>query len=226
MVTDICPLTRTDIWINGGFFVMRNEIFRYIQPGDELVREPFQRLIDKQALLAYKYTGFWQCMDTFKDKQRLEELNQGAAPWKVWNHGANGTTNRAGSDIGRRMIQLNLDGRHDGSAADSMPGLSFRRYRNRLRRHDPAAGRAISGLRRFTGWCSAPLESGRRRRKRAAELFAGSARLKGPLLKTFPDGFMPFVGAEVKAVFEELKQKISPDLIFTHNRRMRIRITG
>ena len=50
-------------------------------------REPFQRLIDKQALLAYKYTGFWQCMDTFKDKQRLEELNQGAAPWKVWNHG-------------------------------------------------------------------------------------------------------------------------------------------
>ena len=40
-VTDICPLTRTDIWINGGFFVMRNEIFHYIQPGEELVREPF-----------------------------------------------------------------------------------------------------------------------------------------------------------------------------------------
>ena len=53
----------------------------------ELVREPFQRLIEKQALLAYKYSGFWQCMDTFKDKQHLEELNQGAAPWKVWNHG-------------------------------------------------------------------------------------------------------------------------------------------
>ena len=42
-----------------------------------LVREPFQRLIEKKALLAYKYTGFWQCMDTFKDKQHLEELNQG-----------------------------------------------------------------------------------------------------------------------------------------------------
>ena len=62
----------------------RNEIFRYIHPGEELVREPFQRLIEKQALLAYKCTGFWQCMDTFKDKQRLEELNQGTAPWKVW----------------------------------------------------------------------------------------------------------------------------------------------
>ena len=54
--------------------------------------------------------------------------------------------------------------------------------------------------------------------ERAASLFAGS-RLRGPLLKTFPDGFMPFVGGEVKAVFEEMKQAISPDLIFTHNRK-------
>ena len=53
----------------------------------------------------------------------------------------------------------------------------------------------------------------------AARLFAGSSRLSGPLLKTFPDGFMPFVGGEVKAVFEELKRTISPDLIFTHNRK-------
>jgi glucose-1-phosphate cytidylyltransferase len=86
MVKEICPLTRSDIWINGGFFAMRGEIFRYIQPGEELVREPFQRLIEKRALLAHKYNGFWQCMDTFKDKQHLEELNQGSAPWKVWNH--------------------------------------------------------------------------------------------------------------------------------------------
>ena len=52
--------------------------------------------------------------------------------------------------------------------------------------------------------------------QRAAALFAGAA-LKGPLLKDFRDGFMPFLGGEVKAVFEELK-KVSPDLIFTHNR--------
>ena len=85
-VDEICPLTQSDTWINGGFFVMRPEIFQYMRPGEELVREPFQRLIHKQALLAYKYTGFWQCMDTFKDKQRLEELDQASAPWKVWNH--------------------------------------------------------------------------------------------------------------------------------------------
>lgn len=86
IVEEICPLTDTDIWINGGFFAMRSEIFRYIQPGEELIREPFQRLISKQALLAHRYNGFWQCMDTFKDKQCLEELDRGAAPWKVWNH--------------------------------------------------------------------------------------------------------------------------------------------
>ena len=51
-----------------------------------------------------------------------------------------------------------------------------------------------------------------------ASLFAGKSALTAPLLKNFQDGFMPFVGAEVKAVFEELKQTISPDLIFTHNR--------
>jgi LmbE family N-acetylglucosaminyl deacetylase len=53
--------------------------------------------------------------------------------------------------------------------------------------------------------------------RRAACLFAGPERLRGPLLKSFPDGFLPYVGGEVKAVFEELKQGISPDLIFTHN---------
>jgi glucose-1-phosphate cytidylyltransferase len=88
VVREICALSRSEIWINGGFFVMRNEMFQYIQPGEELVREPFQRLIQKQALLAHKYSGFWQCMDTFKDKERLEQLNLDAAPWKVWKHPA------------------------------------------------------------------------------------------------------------------------------------------
>src|SRR5262249_40703086 len=83
-VDRVCPLTRSDIWINGGFFVMRKEIFDYIRPGEELVRQPFARLIERKLLRAHKCTGFWQCMDTFKDKQALEELNQGKAPWKVW----------------------------------------------------------------------------------------------------------------------------------------------
>ena len=55
--------------------------------------------------------------------------------------------------------------------------------------------------------------------QRGAALFVEPARLRGPVLKDFPDGFMPFVGDQVKAVFEELKQAVSPNLIFTHNGR-------
>jgi LmbE family N-acetylglucosaminyl deacetylase len=55
--------------------------------------------------------------------------------------------------------------------------------------------------------------------QRAAAQFVDSSRLKGPILKTFRDGFMPFVGAEIKTFFEELKESVSPDLIFTHNRK-------
>lgn len=54
--------------------------------------------------------------------------------------------------------------------------------------------------------------------KRAAMLFAGAKAAGGPLLKTFRDGFMPYFGADVKAVFEELKETVSPDVVFTHNR--------
>jgi len=99
---DVCPLMRSDIWINGGFFALRKDIFQYIRPGDELVREPFQRLIEERALLSYKYTGFWQCMDTFKDKQHLEELNQTSAPWKVWNHV--GIPNAAAAELASAAI--------------------------------------------------------------------------------------------------------------------------
>jgi LmbE family N-acetylglucosaminyl deacetylase len=55
--------------------------------------------------------------------------------------------------------------------------------------------------------------------RRGAQLFVGNGQLQGPVLQTFRDGFMPFAGAEVKAVFEELKRMVSPDLIFTHSRK-------
>jgi len=55
--------------------------------------------------------------------------------------------------------------------------------------------------------------------KQAATLFAGSTALRGPLMKAFPDGFLPFAGAEVKATFEELKGMVSPDLVLTHSRK-------
>ena len=86
VVTEIRHITRSDIWMNGGFFIFRNDIFRHMREGEELVEEPFQRLIEQEQLLAYRYTGFWACMDTFKDKQSLEDLCGRAepAPWEVW----------------------------------------------------------------------------------------------------------------------------------------------
>ena len=85
-VDEIQHLTQSGIWINGGFFVFKKEIFDYIKNGEELVSEPFQRLMKKGELISYKYDGFWASMDTFKDKQQLGELYQkGNAPWQVWN---------------------------------------------------------------------------------------------------------------------------------------------
>ena len=84
-VSGISDLARSDVWINGGYFVLRQDIFNYIHPGEELIRQPFERLIKRNALMGYKYGGFWGCMDTFKDKQRLEDLAQrGEAPWELW----------------------------------------------------------------------------------------------------------------------------------------------
>jgi glucose-1-phosphate cytidylyltransferase len=85
IVRDIQPVSQTDTWVNGGYFVLRREIFDYIQPGDELVEQPFQRLIAAGQLHGYRYAGFWMPMDTFKDQQTLETLYQtGQPPWEVW----------------------------------------------------------------------------------------------------------------------------------------------
>jgi glucose-1-phosphate cytidylyltransferase len=85
VVNSITGLERSDIWVNGGYFILRRDIFDFIRDGDELVHEPFRRLIDRNALLTYRYDGFWLSMDTFKDKQHLDDLyNQGNTPWEVW----------------------------------------------------------------------------------------------------------------------------------------------
>ena len=93
-VTKIEYLNLSDIRINGGFFVLRKEIFDYIQPGDELVEQPFQRLIQERRLITTTYDGFWAAMDTFKDKKRFDEMvDSGDTPWSVW-VGANGRSQR------------------------------------------------------------------------------------------------------------------------------------
>jgi glucose-1-phosphate cytidylyltransferase len=71
--------------INGGFFVFRSEIFDWIEEGEELVDAPFQRLAAAGKLRAYPHDGFWACMDTFKDKQLLDDIyTRGQVSWEVW----------------------------------------------------------------------------------------------------------------------------------------------
>lgn len=72
------------IYVNGGYFVLRNDIFKHMNLGEELVEAPFQRLIKTNQLMGYKYEKFW-AMDTFKEQQELTDMYiQGNAPWEVW----------------------------------------------------------------------------------------------------------------------------------------------
>lgn len=73
-------------WINGAFFVLEPGVFDYIE-GDQTAweKEPMEQLAKDGQLMAYKHTGFWQCMDTLRDKKLLNDLwDSGSAPWKVW----------------------------------------------------------------------------------------------------------------------------------------------
>jgi glucose-1-phosphate cytidylyltransferase len=74
----------SDIWINGGYFIFRKGIFDFMREGEELVLEPFRRLIEADQLMAYKHEGFWRSMDTLKDRQILEDMvEQGKMPWRI-----------------------------------------------------------------------------------------------------------------------------------------------
>jgi glucose-1-phosphate cytidylyltransferase len=73
-------------WTNGGFMVLNHEVLDYIK-GDETVfeREPLENLVTDGQLMTYKHHGFWQCMDTLRDKEKLEDYwNSSSCPWKTW----------------------------------------------------------------------------------------------------------------------------------------------
>jgi glucose-1-phosphate cytidylyltransferase len=86
VVKSIEQITKSGARINGGFFVFRREIFQCIKEGEELVEEPFRRLIAEGQLLSFSHERFWASMDTFKERQELEDLyGRGNAPWTLWN---------------------------------------------------------------------------------------------------------------------------------------------
>ena len=85
IVKRLGSMNGSGLLVNGGFFVLKSKIFNYIDDGEELVEQPFQRLIAEQQLYGHRYEGFWRSMDTFKDKITFDELHaKGERPWEVW----------------------------------------------------------------------------------------------------------------------------------------------
>ena len=72
-------------YINSGYMVLEPDVFEYIQGNVMFEQEPMEQLTKSHQVVAYKHHGFWQCMDTLRDKKRLEKLwESGKAPWKLW----------------------------------------------------------------------------------------------------------------------------------------------
>jgi glucose-1-phosphate cytidylyltransferase len=85
LVTDIGAMDDGSLWINGGYLIFRHDIFDYLEEGEELVEEPFRRLIAAEKLIADRHEGFWAPMDTLKEKERLDALADTVVPpWAVW----------------------------------------------------------------------------------------------------------------------------------------------
>ena len=84
-VREMRDVMGSDIWINGGYFILRREFLDQLGPGEDLVEEPLQRLMPAGQVFAQRHEGFWAPMDTLKDQQWLETLHEeGSAPWQVW----------------------------------------------------------------------------------------------------------------------------------------------
>jgi glucose-1-phosphate cytidylyltransferase len=87
LVSSIQDVKEAGLWINGGYFIFRQAIFDYIGEGEELIEQPFKRLVNDELLITYPYNGFWAPMDTLRDRQTLEAMaSNGQPPWAVWQH--------------------------------------------------------------------------------------------------------------------------------------------
>ena len=207
----------SDIWINGGYFVLRREFLDQLRPGEDLVEEPLQRLLPAGKVLAQRHEGFWGPMDTLKDKQWLENLHEeGMAPWQVWDPDR-ATRRRGRVRRGGMMLPLEL----------SRPGASPARVLALGAHPDDieiGCGGTIlklieQGAVAEVHWVVLSGED-----ERAEEARASAAAMLGDLGRIeidvcdFSDGFFPYEGKRIKDYFEGLKRELAPDLVFTHQR--------
>ena len=180
--------------------------------GEDLVEEPFERLIAAGKLFAHKYEGFWAPMDTLKDQQKLEAmLENGNGPWRVWEDGAEPAAPSAPAEA---------------RDADALrPHVLLARPRcsapTATTSRSAAAARCCGCWRRTpgsvsTGSSSAPTLAGQPRLAPARQRFS-AAPTANVAVEQFRGRFFPYNGVEIKEYFDGLGASTSPDVVFTHN---------
>jgi glucose-1-phosphate cytidylyltransferase len=93
VITHVMPVRELRQWENGGYFVMRPDIFDYLGEGEDLLGDAVPRLVKRRKVLAYPYKGYWTPADTVKERAQLEEMYyRGNCPWMVWDPERSGTT--------------------------------------------------------------------------------------------------------------------------------------
>jgi glucose-1-phosphate cytidylyltransferase len=93
LITQVTPMRDLRQWENGGYFLLRQEIFDHLNENEDLVEDAIMRLIPQRRVLAYPYKGYWSPADTVKERAQLEEMyHRGICPWMVWDRDRSGMT--------------------------------------------------------------------------------------------------------------------------------------
>ena len=101
LITQVMPVRDLRQWENGGYFVLRPEIFDYLNEGEDLVEDALARLIAQRRVLAYSHKGYWSPADTVKERAQLEEMyHRGHCPWMVWDPERSGDASGADPVLG------------------------------------------------------------------------------------------------------------------------------
>jgi glucose-1-phosphate cytidylyltransferase len=101
LITQVTAVKDLRQWENGGYFVLRPEIFDHLDEGEDLVQDALGRLIPQRRVLAYPYKGYWSPADTVKERAQMEEMYyRGHCPWMVWDPERSGATRDDGSAAG------------------------------------------------------------------------------------------------------------------------------
>jgi glucose-1-phosphate cytidylyltransferase len=96
LITQVIPMRDLRQWENGGYFILRQEIFDYLAEGEDLVTDALVRLVPAKKVLAYPYKGYWSPADTVKERAQLEEMyHRGTCPWMIWDPDRSGAGSAA-----------------------------------------------------------------------------------------------------------------------------------